>query len=108
MYAKAHPFGYIKQRTNKSKRVQCNGTQCTRVQTITMVVPVIYPIYDNKGNQINTVQTTHIQTKNIYHTDISHKSGYTLAEIYYNSVLNSEYYNAFQNKYSKKNKNLTD
>lgn len=106
MYAKAHPFGYTKQKTNKSKRVQCRNIQCTRVQTITMTVPVIYPVYNSQGKRIGSVQTTHTQTKNIYHTDISHKSGYTLAESYWNSVLNSNGYGAFQNKHRKKNSNI--
>jgi len=87
MYAKAHPFGYIKQKTNKSKRVQCRNIQCTRVQTI----------YIGNG-----------QVKTIFHSDISHKSGYTLAESYWNSVLNSPNYGVFMNKFHKKDKNLTD
>ena len=65
MYAKAHPFGYIKRKVNKDKRVQCRNTQCTRVQTIYMADGSI---------------------KNIFHVDNSYKKGYTLAEAVYNSI----------------------
>lgn len=46
MYAKAHPFGYIP-RKSKSKRVQCRGLYCYRVQTITMKDGSIKQIYHN-------------------------------------------------------------
>ena len=108
MYIHAHPFGYTKQKTNRSKRIQCRNTQCTRVQTIIMSVPMIYPVYDNQGHRIGSVETTHTQTKNVYHTDISHKHGYTLAESYWNSVVNSPNYGAFTNKFRKKDKSLAD
>lgn len=82
MHIKIHPFDYKHQKTFKSKKVQCRGVQCTRVQTISL----------NNG-----------QTKTIYHSDKSYKSGRTFAEIYWDSVLNSPNFTAYQNKFRKKN-----
>jgi len=62
MYAKAHSFDYKTQKCFKSKRVQCFGFYCRRVQTI------------NLGNG---------QIKNIYHTVPSVKRGRTLGEMVY-------------------------
>lgn len=107
-YIKAHPFGYKKANHTRTKQEACRNTLCTRVQTVTMTIPVDYPVYDKEGKQIGSIRTTHTQIKTIYHTDISHKSGYTLAEAYWNSVLNSPNYGAFMNKFHKKANNLAD
>ena len=107
-YIKAHPFGYKKPNQTRTKQEACRNIQCTRVQTVTMTIPVDVPIYNKEGIRIGSVRTVHTQTKTIYHSDISHKSGYTLAESYWNSVLNSNGYGAFQNKYRKKAKSLAD
>lgn len=63
MYAKAHPFNYIK-RTSKDKKVQLFGLYCRRVQTITM-----------KDGSV----------KQIYHTAASVKRGRTLGDMVYES-----------------------
>ena len=65
MYAKAHPFNYIK-RFGRSKRVQCFNRPCLRTQTVYM-----------KDGSI----------KNIYHTYRSYKKGRTLAEMVYENYL---------------------
>lgn len=64
MYAKAHPIGYIPRKTNRTKKVQCRGHYCYRIQTITM----------DDGS-----------IKNIYHTEPSYKKGRTLGEKVYES-----------------------
>ena len=107
-YIKAHPFGYKKANQTLTKKEACRNTLCTHVQTVMMTIPVEYPIYDKEGKEIGSIRTTHEQIKTIYHTDISHKSGYTLAEAYWNSVLNSPNYETFMNKYRKKANSLAD
>lgn len=64
MYAKAHPFDYKAQKQFKSKRVQCRGAQCRRIQTIDL------------GNG---------QIKNIYHSVPSFNQGRTLGDMVYES-----------------------
>lgn len=64
MYAKTHPFDYKPQKCFKSKRVQCRGAYCRRVQTIDL------------GNG---------QIKNIYHSFPSVKRGRTLGDMVYES-----------------------
>lgn len=101
-YIKAHSFGYQKSKTNKDKRTQCRNAQCTRVQIIKIKVPTEYPIYDKFGNIVGSVTHVHVHTKTIYHTDKSYKSGRTFAEVYWDSVLNSPNFTAYQNKFRKK------
>ena len=62
MYTKVHPIGYKTQKTFKSKRTQCRGAYCRRIQTI------------NLGNG---------QIKNIYHTIPSVIKGRTLGDMVY-------------------------
>lgn len=70
MYTKVHPIGYKTQKTFKSKRTQCYGAQCRRVQTV------------NLGNG---------QVKNIYHTIPSVKRGKTLGDmVYENFTVNND------------------
>lgn len=63
MYAKAHPFGYIP-RHSRTKKVQCQGHYCARVQTIYMKDGFV---------------------KQIYHTAPSYKRGRTLGDMVYES-----------------------
>lgn len=63
MYAKAHPFGYIP-RKGRTKKVQCHGSYCRRVQIIKM-----------KDGSV----------KQIYHTTPSIKRGKTLGDMVYES-----------------------
>ena len=107
-YIIAHPIGYQKLKRTYTKKESCRNVQCTRVQTIVMTTPVSIPLYDKKGNRIGSVEHIHKQIKTIYHKDISHKSGYTLAEAYWNSVLNSPNYGVFTNKYRKRSVSLAD
>lgn len=103
---KVHPIGYI---PIKGKRIQnvSNGRYIRRHQTITQEIDVDLPIYDKQGNPTgNYVHTKHIQTKTIYHTEPSVKRGKTLGEIYWDSVLNSPNYIAYQNKFRKRKKTL--
>lgn len=106
-YIKVHPFGYKPKRTY-TKKEACNHVQCTRVQTIVMINPIDVPIYNKDGIRISSVTTKHTRIKTIYHKDISHKSGYTLSESYWNSVLNSPNYGAYMNKFRKRNTSLAD
>lgn len=107
-YIKAHPFGYQKAKQTRTKKEACRNIQCTRVQTVIMTIPIDVSIYNKKGDYIGSVRHIHKQIKTIYHSDISHKSGYTLAESYWNSVLNSPNYGVYTNKFHKKDKSLAD
>ena len=66
MYAKAHPFDYIP-RYSRTKKVQCEGSHCRRVQTV----------YMKDGS-----------VKQIYHTTPSVKRGRTLGDMVHESYLN--------------------
>lgn len=63
MYAKVHPINYIP-RKSRTKKVQCGGLYCRRVQTIKM-----------KDGSV----------KQIYHTALSNKKGRTLGDMVYES-----------------------
>ena len=65
MYAKAHPFGYIKQKTRKKKDVS-NYRPISHIQTIRL---------------------SSTQVKTIYHVNPA-KRGRTLAEMVYESFKN--------------------
>ena len=104
---KVHPIGYVAQH-NKRKKVQCNGNQCTHIQKIKMVNTYDVPVYDKNHKEIGTIRCQNVQMKTIYHTDFFFFFLRTLAQIYWDSVLNSGNYEAYQNKFRKREKSLND